>query len=373
MTSILELAESLRRERESAAQLIEAIRRDPKGVWDREVPERAFTPGAAQALTEAAHETAARDLVLAMTFAQFAVLIATQLDPASHPRPQVSQIRATCFKNLASVHRLRSEHAQAHRALDAADRAALESAALGYDRAVLQLARALVYIEEQNYERATPLLANAESTFREFDDAVRIGQVLHSRSMIAYRTGQLETAESVTREALSLAKAQGDLRGATALLSNLGHTLIRLSKWDAAARALQEALSLSKELEMPPERASVEWALAELRLRRGDLKVAAAFGAVALQFESLHMPDEQGLAMLDAAEAHLSEGDTDAAYLAVRAAITAFESAKLPKRLAGALAYLGEIANARQLTPPSIRQVREYIELRPLTLFAPRD
>jgi tetratricopeptide (TPR) repeat protein len=332
------------------------------------------TRGMVNALCAAAIDAVFRDVATSRRYADAAVNVALDIDPASYPRPLVAQIRLTAYKDLATVLRQAAEYEGSHDALDQAALAAADEPSLEYDRAILRLSRALTFSQEQQYEEALELLRQASETFSEYQDQFRLGQCLHARGATEYRLARYEDAISSFAGALAIAQQGNDLRTTTSLLSNLGFAHLEAGHMNEAATALHRALGLARELDLRPEYASVRWGLARIQNANGlHSSAASEFIAVQSLFTAVGMPEEVGLSALDAAEALLAMNDQSAARSQLKHALEAFASAQLPSRAMTALAYLRELTDAEQLTPPPIRQVRRYLATRPLYAFAPTD
>lgn len=320
------------------------------------------------ALRAAAIEALFHDVARSRELADRAVLLALDLAPGSYERPLVTQARVQALKDLATVRRHAADLAGAHEALDEAALLADEEPALGHDRAVLGLARALTFSQEQAYDEAIECLREAAQSFVEFGDERRLGQCRHTEGMTQYRVGRYNDAITSFNDALKLVGE--DLRTTTSLLTNRGFAELESGQLAAAAATFGAALPLAIDLGAAPEHAGIIWGLARLQLVRGEYtRAITQLQDVWTRYVTLGMPEEQGLALLDLAETHLGLLDERAARTAVEAAIEAFSRATIPSRLQTAVAYLRELASSPVLSAPPLRRVRTYIALRPPYAF----
>jgi len=169
------LALQLERERTAAKPIVQQLRATIDAVWERDVPEAWRTAGFVHELTTASAEVLDTDARRAASLAALAISIVTMIPPDRYPAVVLAEAEATAWKELANSHWYRSDYASALRALDAADRCLATAPALGLDRAVAQLARALVYSDLRRFDEAEDLLSECEETFRGFRDRKRQG------------------------------------------------------------------------------------------------------------------------------------------------------------------------------------------------------
>ena len=367
---VLDLHEQLARQRAAAPKVIAAVRELREKVWDRQLPENWYTVEAARELSRVATDDVATDPPLGVIEGQLAVAIATQLDPDEYPRPLVHQVRAEVWKNLATVHRYGGNFAAAHRALDAATRTIEDVASLGYDRAVLQLARAILIVSEAKREGVTELLDEALAVFREYADDQRIGQCLHVLGMFLYLGADYARAAATLKEAAALALRAGDLHGSASLASALGHTLVELGDVSGGAAAFAQARTLVAELDEPSLDLHLAWGLAKIRRANGEFEAATeAFTKAAAGFQDAQLFEDAGICWLDAAECALGMRSNALARQYLAHATAAFAKANLPDRLATALAYARDLAASEAPQVEAVRHVRRYLREQPEALF----
>ena len=141
------------------------------------------------------------------------------------------------------------------------------------------------------------------------EEGLALGRQLGTTFVLAWTTaylaaclgelGEFPRAEACAREALELARAAGDKYGRVMASRALGEILIRRDPPDLAEaeRALDEALSLQRQIGTRPELARTLVCLGALRRAQGRIAEARASIAAALAtFVELHMRWDQARA-----------------------------------------------------------------------------
>jgi DNA-binding NtrC family response regulator/tetratricopeptide (TPR) repeat protein len=298
--------------------------------------------------------------------------IVTWLGEAGAPELEVLALRRRA-EQLARAGE--SDHAQevAARALAAAERRG--------DPAAIALALATsgaVALYRSDWTLADVSLARAAATLATgtVNDAEEIARLHHNRGVVALFRGRLEESRDAFVRSIEAKRGLGDRAGLWACLLNLGLSLGQLSDYDAATRALDEAVQLCRAL---GQVSGLAWCLAahaDVAVRRGDAETAERWVAEAEHLgDSLPEPVKADLALLRA-DVALLEGaggralehvagisqtvrDTDP-LISVRALVAEARAhlCTLPanRRLAARLAIRGaRIARKAQLPEPEAR------------------
>jgi len=371
---IIRVARQLERERMEAKPVVDELRHSIQDRWDSDVPAAWKTVGFVHELTAAASDLTERDARTSAALAQFAIVVITGIPEDAYPAAVRLEAEATAWKELASAHRYVSEYEAAIRALNAADRCLGKAPALGYDRAVLQFARALVFSDMQRFDEADALLFETVRAFAAFDDRRRLGQCLLLKGMIEQRRGLLVEACMTYDETIVVIRDTGDLHSLASVYNNLAQARIALGHTNAAVSALHDAFAIFSDLAMPAEIARVRWVLGRVVLGSGQSRQAHDVLAEArMTFIGLRMPEEAGLTGLELAEACIALGRDDRARMIIEEVAADFVRAGLNDRALTALAYLRDVLPSGR-GREAVRHVRTYIEqLRhdPLRAFAP--
>ncbi|HEY0157435.1 MAG TPA: tetratricopeptide repeat protein [Thermoanaerobaculia bacterium] len=354
-------------ERELAAPYVETIRHDPPSA----PPPGWITLGFAYELCGAAHEasTPAESAALA----QLAIGVAERLDD-SYPRVARRHILARAWKELAHAHRTRGKHADALAALDRANAAIGDEAALGWDETVVTLCRATTLSNLHRHEEALRLVGEARAAFEQLGDRRLVIQCELQYGTIADRRGDFGAAERAYREASRLALAAGDVRTAGSAWLNLGALAARGGRVAEALESLARARALFRELDARDELARGDLWIGVALLAAGNPDQAIPLLSGARDaFRTLDMPEESGLAGVDLAEAFLVLGRVEAARQLLGEVIDEFRRHHLNERAVVALTYLRDLPAPARGTAQQVRAYLERLRREPHLLFAVPD
>jgi tetratricopeptide (TPR) repeat protein len=306
--------------------------------------------------------------------AQLAIAVAGELD-GRYPRIIRAQITAAAWKELANAHRYRSDHDAALRALDRADEAIGDEPSLGYDNAVLALARATTLREMDRIPEALRLLHEAASVFRGHGDRTRVAQCELLGGMILHQQRDTSAARRAYRRAVEVAHGTGNAQIVASAYVNLGVLDAELGRTNDALDSLQQSRAIFVELDAGGEIARANWGigLALLKASRFEAAIPLLRDARAA-FLALGMVEEAGLAGIELFEAHLAIDRPDTAHAVLTSVIDEFRAASLGDHALVALAYLRDLGPA--VRRESAQHVHTYLlRLRrePALLFHPPD
>jgi predicted ATPase len=144
---------------------------------------------------------------------------------------------------------------------------------------------AVYYIRSGDLDQAAVLLREAMDKFRDRSDIGGQLQVLNNLGAYYMQTGDLLRATSCRQEALVLAKASGNLAWEARLLHNLGEHDFQRLDLDAATRNYRAALEVSRAAGDMMTGMLSSAALGEVSLTRGDYADAEEWFRRALQTE----------------------------------------------------------------------------------------
>ena len=218
------------------------------------------TLGMVDRLCDAARTELMRSPRRSRSLAQLAVAIAEGL-PDSYPRVMRLQFAAHAWKTLSNAYRIASRYGSSLAALDEADRRIADVLVLGYDCAVLALARGFTLNEMGRLSEALPMLEGAREIFAEHQDARQIAQCDLVIGMTLHNRGRIAEARQAYMRVIKPARAAGDLHTAAAAYNNLGRAASDAGDLSVAVDALQQARAIFRELEMPTEIARTSWSI----------------------------------------------------------------------------------------------------------------
>jgi tetratricopeptide (TPR) repeat protein len=272
------------------------------------------------------------------------------------------QTEASAWKEVANAHRYRGQYEAATRALDAADKLLVGAAALGHDRAIIRLTRALTLSEQDRGPEALDLIRECMADFSEYGDRERQAQCLQLRGMIEHRSGCFREAIASYENALDCLDEETDSHTRACLLSNTGQAYGELQETDSALQCLREALALFAELDASLEVARTAWGLGRTLLAAERYAESrSALVAARRDLLRLMLREEAGLAGLDLADVHLATGSVTAAANVVKQVVEEFRAAQLNARALVALRYLSDVLPTPRARS-AMRHVRTYID-----------
>jgi ATP/maltotriose-dependent transcriptional regulator MalT len=126
---------------------------------------------------------------------------------------------------------------------------------------------------EDDVTRHLEALAEAREVYRRGADDSAMLRVATNESHVLEGLGEHERAIAAARHGIALARKHGRARTSGAFLTiNLNEPLLALGRWDEVLEVTEHAMELSPP---PLTRASLQFALAEIAIARGDLDAAA--------------------------------------------------------------------------------------------------
>lgn len=367
-------ARKLEAERLEAAAIVPMIQADPERFLDMPLPPAWRTVGMVDVLCDAARTELVRSPRNSLHLAQLAIAIADGL-PDAYPAIMRSQSAAHAWKALSNAHRIASRHEASLAALDEADQRIADMPALGYDRAVLALARGFTLNEMGRLYEALLILESARETFAEYQDARHVAQCDLVIGMTLHNRGEIADARQAYMRVIKPARAAGDLHTAAAAYNNLGRAAADAGEMSAAVDALQQARAIFRELDMPTEIARTTWSIGVAELAASRFTSAIPIlRDVRQELLKLEMPEEAGLAGVDLVEAFLATNQRSAARELATKVFEEFRAANLNERALQAVSYLRETADVA--TPAVAHHVAAYLrrlEKEPALLFVAPD
>ena len=142
----------------------------------------------------------------------------------------------------------------------------------------------LVYCRQGRYDEAEECLHRVYVLIRDFTDGVNVAYSGGDLAGIAAAHGRLDEAETMARDSLRHARADGDQWSTGRSLVTLGDVSRARHDYDAALDTYLEALAVWRSLKVPTRVAQVLWALSEVCAEIGDPNSAAVYRA---EYETL--------------------------------------------------------------------------------------
>ena len=168
LAEFLETAERLKNERAAAGSVLETVEATPPAAWPTLAAHPEFQTNAAlERLGEEVHRRIDRNPREALALADLAVAIADALPEGLYPSVTLAQIRATAWKDRATVLRFLGRIPETFEAIRRAEEVLDQHVALGLDHAIVNLVRALALIDTGEFENARAIATNCGSVFLE--------------------------------------------------------------------------------------------------------------------------------------------------------------------------------------------------------------
>jgi len=333
------------------------------------------TGGVVRRLNARAHDVVASEPLEALIFADFAQVVADLLPDDIYPNKAVYELRGTAWKERANALLRLAKFDEALESLRRAELAYENLRSSGRGLAAVELVRAVVYYERGELQKASEHVERAEHGYAHLSLERERMKAVWLRGEIAYEAVDYVGASNIFHDVIKFGEnindagwiARGSFCRAACELErgNLGE----------AVTLYHGALMIFRETGPAEYRLETEWGLARVALCGGKPTDAArGLRDVIAAFEEIGRVANVALAGIDLSEALLVlERWEEIAKVAGHS----FRVLKKAGHLTGALtalAYLKEAAAKRQLTPESLKVVREYlrrVEREPDLLFVP--
>ncbi len=333
------------------------------------------TGGVVRRLNAKAHELYANNALEALIFADLAQAVAGLLPDDIYPNNSVYELRGTAWKERANALVRLAEFDDALESLRQAEEAYGHLRSSGRGLAAVELVRAAVYYERGELQKATEHVDRAEHRFAQLSLERQRMKAVHLRASIKLEGLELKESSATYQRVIDFGEevndpnwiAKGSYGRANAELDqgNLGE----------AGALFLKALVIFRENGPAEDRIATEWGLARVVLHGGKASDAARrLRDVIAAFEGIGRVTNVAIAGIDLCEALLVLMRWDEI---VKVAGHAFRVLKKAGNVTGALtalAYLKEAATKRQVTPETLKVLREYlrrVDREPDLLFVP--
>ncbi|HYI09737.1 MAG TPA: tetratricopeptide repeat protein [Thermoanaerobaculia bacterium] len=316
-----------------------------------------------------------KEPLFALMLAEAAYAIAERLPDDYYPADAVYGLRGTAWKDYSTACRYLGQIENGFDALRRAERAYRKLPDPGVDLAVVNLCRALLFFEREQYPDALQLIRSAASRFDQRLERSRYFQAREVEAIILHQMGDVESARTTYEEAAVFADRLGDPDMKARAARNLGIAYREAGDIDGASRYFLTALQLYEALGSQAMVVHTRWSIVMLSLAAGNPEDAAdSLPPIIRDLTALGIIGDAARAHLDLAEALLILRRFDAVEAACAGLFEFFTRAEMLTGALRAASYLKECAAARRLTRGDIETVRKYfsdLERAPDLVFAP--
>lgn len=363
-------------DREADELLKEYFENPRKAAWVNIRNLRKFhTGGVVRRLNAKAHSLFANKPLDALIFADLAQTVADLLPDDMYPNNAVYELRGTAWKERANALVRLADIDEALESLQRAERAYGYLRSPDYGFAAVALVRAAAYYQRGELKEAAQHVEAAEHGYAHLGLERQRIKAVFLRASIRLEALQLKESSAMYQQVIDYAERANDAEWIAKGSYGRANAELGQGNLGEAAILFQAALVIFRELGPVSDRISTEWGLARVILHGGKPSEAAhRLRDVIAQFETLGMVSDAALAGVDMSEALLLLGRLDEIGKVTAHAFRVLKKADILTGALTALAYLKEAAAKRQLTPETLRIVREYlrrVEREPDLLFVP--
>ena len=323
---------------------------------------RFHTGGVVRRLNAKAHEVVASKPLDALIFADLAQVVADSLADDLYPNHAVFELRGTASKERANALLRLAEFDDALDALQQAQHAYEHLRSPGYGLATVELVRAAVYYERGALQEAARHVDLAEHGYAHLGLVKQRMKAVHLRGEIAYEALDYVGAANISQRVIEFGQKINDAGWiARGSYCRAACELERGNLSEAVAH-YHNALMIFREIGPTLDRIGTEWGLARVMLYDGKASDATRrLRDVIAAFEEIGRVANAALAGVDLAEALLVlERWPEIAKVATHA-YRVLKKADILTGALTALAYMKEAAAQRQLTPETLKVIREYM------------
>jgi tetratricopeptide (TPR) repeat protein len=333
------------------------------------------TGGVVRRLNAKAHEVFESEPLDALIFADLAQAVGDVLPDDTYPNKAVYELRGTAWKERANALVRLAKLDEALESLDRAEEAYGQLRSSSHGLAGVELVRGSTYYQRGELEEAAKHAEQAERGYAHLGLEWQRMKAVHLRGAIKYEALQLAEASAINQEVIEFGEEAGDPRWIAKGSYARGYCELDRGNLTEAGMLFQRALAIFRETGPASERFSTEWGLARVILHGGRPSEAVQrLRDVIAQFETIGMVSDAALAGVDMSEALLVLERWEEIVKVAGHAFRVLKKAGILTGALTALAYLKEAASKRQLTPETLKTVREYlrrVEREPDLLFVP--
>ncbi len=352
-------------EDEEAAALLDRVLDGPPAsfVWEnlQEKP-KYHTAGVVRRLIAAAAEVRYRAPLHALNLAETAIAITGMLPAGRYSDIELASLRGTAWKWRANALRLLGRYPLALEALDRAERIYATLPRPELDLSSVRFIRATVFYEQESYEHAAILAAQASDEFSHLGQTEMYFSARLLEGNISFEQGELARAETIYRQI----RAHGESSGSEQWLARagrlLGACLIERGELTEATQMLSAAQMRFRDLHLVIEEIRCRWSLARIARKSGQYHSAVQrFRAVRDELTQIGAITDAALVTLDLMETYLLLRKPADVRRAAGNVVALFSEAGMLTGAVVAANWLKQAAAAKRVTPSVLDAVRRYL------------
>jgi len=364
LAEFLETAERLKNERAAAGAVLETVEATPPTAWASLAERPDFQTNAAlEQLGDEVRRRLDRNPREALALAELATTIADALPATAYPAVTLAQIRAMAWKDRAYTLRFLGRISEAFDAIRRAEEILDKHVALGLDRAVVNLVKALTLLNTNEWEEARAIAITSGSVFLAHGDLPRALQAGEIEGHVLFEKQQYRDAQVLFNSLLEIARITKDTEAEARCHHNAGYCAIHLDDFKVANIHFSEAVTKLTDLGKRVNAIRTQWGAGQVLIAKGQLDSGLQhLYAARSAFLEHELFEEAGLCGLSIAETLLLRGDeTDARQIIVDIA-NEFRESPVERRIVDAVVALEQTLSGSELPVDAVRDVYALIE-----------
>lgn len=364
LAEFLETAERLKNERAAAGGVLETVEMTPPEAWPSlaALPELQ-TNAALERLGDEVRRRLDRNPREALALAELATTIADALPATTYPAVTLAQIQAMAWKDQANALRFLGRIPEAFEIVEHAERILEKHIALGVDRAVVDMVKALILIDTGHVDEARSIAITCGGVFLAHGDLTRALQAGEIEGYVLFEKHQYSDAQALFNSLLEIARVTNDLSAEARCENNLGQCSIYLDDFKTANIHFSNAIARMTDLGQPIAATRAQWGAGQVLLAKGQIESGLQhLYAARTSFVQHSMLEEAGLCGLAIAENLLSRGDDRQARELIRNVADEYRESPLERRIIEAVVALEQTMTDSDAPVEAVRHVYSLIE-----------
>ncbi|HKS23216.1 MAG TPA: hypothetical protein VJZ76_10490 [Thermoanaerobaculia bacterium] len=364
LAEFLETAERLKNERAAAGAVLEMVEATPPEGWVSLAERPEFQTNAAlEKLSDEVRRRLDRNPREALALSELATVIADALPATVYPAVTLAQIRAMAWKDRANALRFLGRYDEAFDAIARAEEVLEKHVALGLDRAVVDLVKALTFSDIGRFEEARKLAMTCGSVFLAHGDLTRALHASEIEANVLYEEKRYADAQALYRSLVEVARAAQDDEIEARFHNNAGYCAMYLDDYRGANIHFSNAIAKFTDRGEFVAATRTQWGAGLVLVGRGQTEQGLHHLTAAREsFTSFGMLEEASLCGLSIAETLLCRGDEHRAQEVVRDVAQQFRESSAEHRIVEAMGALEQAITSANAPIEAVRNVYAMIE-----------
>jgi tetratricopeptide (TPR) repeat protein len=364
LAEFLETAQRLKSERATAGAVIDMVEATPPAAWPSLAAQPEFQTNAAlERLGDEVRRRLDRNPREALALAELATTIADALPKTAYPAVTLAQIRAMAWKDRANALRFLGRLPETFEALRRAEEILERHVALGLDRAVVDMVKAMTLVDTGQFQEARAIAITCSSVFLAHGDLTRALNAGEIEGHVLYETQQYTDAYTLFKSLIDVARVANDAEAEARCHHNAGYCAVHLNDFKSANIHFSEAMAKLADLGQPVAAVRTQWGAGRVLIGKGQVESGLRHLQAARDaFTRFGIFEEAGLCGLSIAEALLSRGDEKEAQEMVRDIAKQFRESPLERRIIEAVSALEHEMVNNDAPAEALRNVYALIE-----------